>query len=383
MRSTARVLQFIEICKKSLPSAVALPIELISRANTLWLLQSQKDTFATEISDIKKNRSLPKSSNVRKLTPYLDQDGLLRAEGRISETTNVPDTIKNPIILSGNHTFVKLIIKKYHVKFHHGNNDTVINEIRQKLWVTKLRATLKSVVNNCQFCRVKRALPQQPRMGNLPRARLAHHHRPFSYCGMDYFGPMTVTIGRRHEKRWGVLFTCLTTRAVHIELAASLSTDSAIMALRRMTARRGQPLEIYSDNGTNLRGAATELRAAIRNMNEPELYDHAANIGVTWKFIPPAAPHMGGSWERLVQSIKRALKVTLTSQSPKEEVLLTLMAEAEYTVNCRPLTHIPVSVTDPEALTPNHFLLGSSVGNPCAGKFDQGSLCSRKQWQCA
>ena len=144
---------------------------------------------------------------------------------------------KRPILLDGGHPLARLLIKEYHTKFYHGSHETVVNEIRQKYWVTKLRASVKAVVSKCQLCRLRRARPLPPRLGDLPDGRLAHHQRPFSFCGVDYFGPMTVTVGKRSEKRWGVLFTCLTTRAVHLELAPSLTADSTIMAMRRMTDR--------------------------------------------------------------------------------------------------------------------------------------------------
>jgi len=198
---------------------------------------------------------------------------------------------------------------------------------------------------------------------------------------MDYFGPLSVTIGRRHEKRYGVLFTCLSTRAVHIEIAASLSTDSTIMAIRRMIGRRGCPQQLHSDNGTNLRGADTELRKALMELDQQRITQEMTSRGIDWKFIPPSAPHMGGAWERLVRSVKVALGSTLNERSPKEEVLQTLFVEAEYIVNSRPLTHVSLDPDDLEALTPNHFLLGSSSGNVVPGVFTDSDLHLRKLWR--
>jgi transposase InsO family protein len=139
--------------------------------------------------------------------------------------------------------------------------------------------------------------------------------------GVDYFGPFDVTIGRRREKRYGALFTCMTTRAVHIEVAASLTTDSAIMAIRRMIARRGNPRSIVSDNGTNFHGADNELRKAFEAMDKDKIIDTMAQVGIEWKFNPPSAPHMGGAWESLVKSIKTALHSTLKDRAPKDEVV--------------------------------------------------------------
>ena len=132
----------------------------------------------------------------------------------------------------------------------------------------KIRASVKAVVvNHCFVCKILRAKPSKPQLGLLPEARLFYHKRAFTCCGIDYFGPMEVTVGRHTEKRWGVLFMCLTSRAIHIELASSLSADSTIMALRRIAARRGHPSVIYSDNETNLRGACAELRQELKRLD--------------------------------------------------------------------------------------------------------------------
>lgn len=214
-------------------------------------------------------------------------------------------------------------------------------------------------------------------MGDLPRARLAHHHRAFTFTGVDYFGPLQVKIGRRREKRWVALFTCLTSRALHLEVVYSLSADAAIMCLRRFIAKRGTPSQIYSDNGTSFVGANRQLRALY---NEA-VADYAANEKIEWIFIPPSAPFMGGAWERLVKSVKLALKVTLRERAPTDEVLATLLAEAEALVNARPLTHVSPDAADPEALTPSHLLLGSSSGRPIPAQLSDSDLCSRSGWR--
>ncbi|GBP12683.1 hypothetical protein EVAR_10327_1 [Eumeta japonica] len=217
-------------------------------------------------------------------------------------------------------------------------------------------------------------------MADLPEERLAFRQRPFTHTGVDYFGPMEVTVGRRREKRWAALFICLTTRAVHMEVASSLSVDSMIMALRRFIARRGQPDTLYSDHGTNFVGAAADLARAHLEIQE-RMSDEATTRAIRWLRIPPHAPHVGGSWERLVRSIKVALSATLHTRAPRDEILHTLLLEVEFVVNSRPLTHISVLPSDPTALTPNHFLLGSAAGRWQPGHFNTSEECSRKQWR--
>ncbi|XP_026325448.1 uncharacterized protein LOC113234358 [Hyposmocoma kahamanoa] len=222
-----------------------------------------------------------------------------------------------------------------------------------------------------------RATPPQPSTGNHPPSRLAHHQRPFTYTGLDFFGPLQVTVGRTRQKRYGAIFTCLTTRAVHVEVAGDLSTDSAIMALRRFISRRGCPTELWSDQGTNLRGADAELQRAVLEA----IQEDASIRFIKWRYIPPSAPFMGGAWERLVRSIKTALYTVLHERAPKEEVLHTLLVEAEHTLNSRPLTHVSTAPEDENPLTPNHFLLGGPSRVPLPGAFTDTDIDGRKIWR--
>ena len=180
---------------------------------------------------------------------------------------------------------------------------------------------MKAVWNACQHCRNQRAQPYIPPMAQLPPDRTEGFVAPFTNTGVDYFGPFQVTIGRTKEKRYGVLFTCLAIRAVHLEIAHSLSTDSMIMALRRMMARRGKPKKILSDDGTNFIGARRILAEAWAELDQDEIQQRTSAERIEWEFIPSGSPHMGGAWERLVRSVKTALEAIMTEQAPKEEVL--------------------------------------------------------------
>lgn len=215
---------------------------------------------------------------------------------------------KYPIILPRHHRVTHLLIDYYHllIDYHrlylHTNHDTVMNELRQRFSIPQLRAFIKQIRKCCQKCKNIAARPTNPEMAPLPYSRTNVVKRPFTYCGVDYFGPLEVTVGRRVEKRWGVLFTCLMVRAIHIEVAHTFSTDSFIMALRCFIARRGCPLEIYSDNGTNLKGTDNEISRLIQNNLCHEYVSQFAQI--KWYFNPPHAPHMGGAWERLIRCVK-------------------------------------------------------------------------------
>lgn len=372
VRTAARVLAFVDICRRK---ATKMEYQHIEKAERELMRQAQRESFGEDIKRMESDRPLAKSSRLFKLDPVLE-GGILRVRGRI-EAASVPLEAKRPIILDGRHHLTKLLVLREHCAAGHANRERVTNDLRQRYWIIHLRPTVRAIQKNCTLCKVRRGKPQPPATGDLPRARLDPFHRPFTNCGVDYFGPMIIKTGRRREKRWGALFTCLTTRAVHIELVSSLSTDSALMALRRMAARRGWPRLMYSDNATNFHGADQELKTAYEEWKSA-LRDEGLLHRMEWRYIPPGAPNQGGVWERLVRSVKSALNATLREKEPTEEVLRTLLIEAEFSINSRPLTHVSVSPFDPEAITPNHFLLGSSMGLPTTGPCDEAD---RRTWR--
>lgn len=220
-------------------------------------------------------------------------------------------------------------------------------------------------------------------MSALPAFRLAVGRPVFTNTGVDYFGPMMVKRGRSLEKQWGCLFTCLTSRAVHLELAGSLSTDTFILALRRFIARRGTPKCIVSDNGTNFVGASTELKECLKSWNQEQIQDDLLQRGIEWKFNPPLAPHFGGAWERMIRSVKTILRAILGNQCVHLDTLNTLLVEIESIFNSRPLTSVSDHPDDLEPITPNHFLLGRANYNYPPGIFTNSDLCSGKRWRLA
>jgi len=387
IRTMGWVLRFIRNCKARVGVQEMAKGELSveeSRVAEIWCLKgAQSQSFPNEVRVLTMGKDISKRSSIRGLSPYLGDDGLLRIRGRLEEARNIGAEVKNPVILNGKHELSKLLIDYYHVQAAHQGQEFVVNEIRQRYWITGIRNAVRSAWSRCLVCEFRRVSPRIPEMGNLPEVRLTDRVRPFTYTGVDCFGPMEVKIGRRREKRYGIIFTCMTVRAIHIELLENMSTDSTILAFRRFIARRGCPQEMWSDCGTNFRGMNSELSRLWASLDQERLKTVMGLKGINWRFNPPRAPHMGGVWERLIRSVKTALTVTLKEKAPKQETLLTLLAEAENIVNSRPLTHVSIDPSDPEALTPNHFILGSSGSSPTWGKFSDKDLCLKKQWRIA
>ena len=358
------VLKFLkQTFKKSANSDIFKMMENLNSVidAEIFLFRACQEEFADEIAALKSdNGNVHRKSPIYKLSPYLDEYGVIRMNGRIDAANNISYDMKRPIILPRHHSITSLIIDFYHRKFHHHLNEVVVNEMRQKFFIYGLRSLVRSTARKCQRCQNHRAAPIAPEMGLLPFERTTSFTRPFSFTGVDYFGPIEVEVGRRREKRWGVLFTCLTLRAVHLELASSLSTDCFLLILKQFIARRGTPIRIWSDNATNFRGASRILMNEIENIATEEI--ERKHPQIEWAFIPPGSPHMGGAWERLVRSVKSILMDIVPKTSIREDVLRAAFADIEFILNSRPLTYVPLESPDCEALTPNHFILGTSNG---------------------
>ena len=218
-------------------------------------------------------------------------------------------------------------------------------------------------------------------MVELPKERVTPGDPPFMYVGIDCFGPLEVKQGRSHVNRYGCLFTCLTMRALHIEIFHLLSAGSMINAIRRFISVQGCPKEIPSDNGTNFARADKELRNAVEQWDHHKISNFCVQREIKWKYNPPAASHMGGVWERMVQTTKRVLKSLLKEQIVTDEVLATVMAEAVNIVNSRPLTRNSDSDLDDRPLTPNHLLHLRPTPSLPPGLFVKEDLHCRPVWR--
>ena len=218
-------------------------------------------------------------------------------------------------------------------------------------------------------------------MADLPEHRVTPDKPPFTYVGVDYFGPFLVKRARSLVKRYGVLFTCLAVRAVHIEIAHSLDTSSFLHALRRFIARRGQPNVIRSDNETNLVSGQREIQTAIKDWNQDKIQDFLTQRHITWIFNPPMGSHQGGVWERCIRTVRKILSALLKQQTVDDECLHTFMCEVESIMNGRPLTKVSDDPNDLETLTSNHLLLLRPGPSLPPGVFDESDMYTKRRWR--
>ncbi|XP_056588276.1 uncharacterized protein LOC130408847 [Triplophysa dalaica] len=337
----------------------------------------QKIRFPEELANLKKGECVRKTSHLYKLNPILDGD-LIRIGGRLSRAAMPVEAI-HPVILAKDQHVSTLILRHVHQETGHGGRNHMLSHLRQKYWVPGACAAIRKVLTKCVICRRLSASPGHQKMADLPQNRITPYEPPFSRVGLDCFGPFEVKRGRAVVKRYGLIFTCLAMRAIHLEVLSSLDTDSFINGFRRFVARRGQVLEICSDNGTNFVGAERELRKAIENLNHNLINDVLLLKSVKWVFNPPAASHHGGAWERLIRSVRKVLNSILKTQTLDEESLVTVFCEA--IVNGRPLTKASTDPQDLEALTPNHLLLLKSQPLLPPGLFEKEDVYACRRWK--
>jgi len=356
-------------------------------ASNLIIKMLQKEVYASEINQLLgEKQSIPKSSSISKLNPFLN-DGILRVGGRL-QNSDLPFSEKHPIILPKSHHVTIKIIEWCHQLVGHGGRNNTLNRIRQKgFWIVNGNSLTRNVISKCIKCRKLFGPVGQQKMGNLPSDR-TESNPPFTNCGVDMFGPFTIKERRSVLKRYACLFTCLNSRAVHIEITTAMSTDSFILALRRFIGRRGNVRLMRSDNGTNFVGADNELSKSLKEMDNTRIKNFLLNHNadwIVWQKNPPLASHMGGVWERQIRSARRILTALLDEHKEllNEESLRTVMVETEAIINSRPLTVETINDSDSSLpLSPSNLLtMKSDVILPPPGIFESPDKYSRKQWR--
>lgn len=291
------------------------------------------------------------------LAPEFDEaTGIIRVGGRLRLADSLELDAIHLIVLDPGHPVTKLLIKETDQRLR-TQDERVLAELRRQYWVLRGREAIRKHQHTCRDCQFWSAKPQTPQMTDLPSSRLQLYKPPFYSTGVDCFGPLTVKVGRRQVKRWGVLYKCMTSRCVNLDLLEQLDTDAFLLSLRRFIARRGKPMELLCDNGTNFIGGDRGLRETFNAM-APKLQEQLAEQRIRFRFNPASAPHFGGTWECEVKSVKSALRVILREQSVPEAVLQTLLVEVKGILNSKPLGYISFDVTDLDPVTPNLLLMG-------------------------
>ena len=388
-RIIALCFRFIHNCRN--PPAKRLRGFLTSEelriASVSILKKVQLSYFCVEISCLKSNKELSAHSKILPLTPFLDNEGLLRVGGRL-KNANIPESQKFPILLPKKCHITNLIIMHYHINYLHAAQELLLSILRMQFWILSGRSEVRKIIHRCLPCVKNRGKTASQLMANLPSTRV-QPSRPFTVTGIDYAGPFIIKSrsgrGVKSLKCYISIFVCFSTKAIHLELVSDLSTATFLAALKRFIARRGKPSKIVSDCATNFKKASKELKEVYTFASKIEKSDKVnnfiANEGIIWTFNPPAAPHFGGIWESNIKCVKFHLKRVIGSTMLTYEEFITLLCQVEACLNSRPICAMSSDPNDYQALTPGHFLIGTPLVAIPERDLSEISMSKLKRWQ--
>ena len=376
LKATAWWLRFVQwLRSRREKMAQPLSSDEIKVAEQVLVKHVQVSSFHKEIDCLLQGRPVSQSSSLLSLDPRL-MDGLLVVGGRLRHA-DISYRSRHPIILPKRHPFSRLVMLSVHNRAHLGAEWTLCL-LRRKFWIPSARNELRHIRNQCVSCRRMYGTPKAQFMADLPADRCNLSSVAFQHVGVDLFGPLYVSQRRSTVKRYGCVFTCMATRALHIEVLHSLDTDSFINGFRRFCARRGHPDTVRSDRGTNLVGAHAELSGELKALDAGKVVRAARKEGIDWSFNTPTASHHGGVWERMIRTIRKVLMAVIPVSSLTDEVLVTVMCEVENLINSRPLTRVSSDSDDLDPLTPNHVLVFQGNQPPAWRDFSPGEVLRRK-----
>ncbi len=330
---------------------------------------------------------LPKSHALSKSTVVLSRYGHLLVNSRVRDPHS-PTSPRQLTPLNAKSMLTKLLVRTLHITYSHAGISALASILSSSFYIPNLRNLLKLISRSCSSCQRAYALPLQQRMGMLPSYRTTPAP-PFDNTGVDFAGPFVIRQGYTRKptliKTYAAVFVCMCTKAVHLELCTSLSTDDFLATLQRFVARRGCPSHIYSDNGTNFLGAREEIRE-LQKLTESvstrqAVFNFANSNAIEWHNIHPRAPHFGGLWEAAVKSMKTLLRKNLKPHALQYEELYTLLTDIEAILNSRPLAPLHSDdVAEGTYLTAGHFLVGRPLKAAPTPRPPTGKISSLRRW---
>ena len=325
--------------------------ELIN-AKTVAIRIMQRESFPRQLAVLRGGKSVNKGP-LKRLNLYLDDNDIIRCRHRLD---NLPGNETHPILAHGVHPFTIGYIRCKHVHVNCSSRQHTLHSIKKEIEGPRLTATIKKVVWDCDLCRVLRARPYAyPQQPPLPRERLLCQ-RPFAVCGIDYSGPHYVKQGRASLKVWIALFTCMVSRAIHLEIVPDLTSKTFLQVLQTMSWKKSPPKVLLSDNATCFVGANKILKEMSQ---QNETVTGLATKGIEWNFTPARAPWFGAVYERLIGVLKRELTKLVGQTALTYHELSHTLAQIEGVINNRPL----VQVGDMEVITPMNILTGRNDNN--------------------
>lgn len=363
---TGWIRRFIHNTRHSSDKKLSVVLSPEERKQSLlfWIRYIQGIYFQSVFTNLREGRCKLKGA-VARLNPFIDSEGLIRVGGRLRHS-NLSYGTRHPLLLPKESHLGKLIIVDRHEKNAHAGLNTLLAILHREFWILSARRAIRNVIFRCIPCYRLKAAMVQPQMGDLPPDRITAA-RPFSGVGTDFAGPFSIKVSSLRNakvvKAYLCVFVCLVTKAVHLEVVSSLSTEAFIACLSRFVSRRGLPSLIRSDCGTNFKGSDRYLSEVYTFLvdNQVAIDSSLSRRGIKWQFSPPAYPSWGGIFEAVVKVAKTHLRRVIGETVLTFEELSTVFCKIEAVLNSRPLCPVSSDPNDLEVLTPGHFLIGGPL----------------------
>ena len=341
LRVTAYVVRFAIRSEIQADGIEVTPDEM-EQAKNLWI-RSEQRRYAYD----NKQTFVKTSSNLN----FFLEDDVIRCRGRLKFADLTYNT-KYPVFLPPSSPLTKLVILDCHDAVFHQRVTATLTQLRNDYWVPTGRRMVRNVIRPCNLCKLFDGLPYGPTTPpDLPDFRV-HLAPPFTNVGTDHTGPLYVKdiynrSGNLH-KCYIAIFSCCSTRMLHLELQPNLEAPATIRGMQRTFSRVGTPNLILSDNHKTYKSKSVKT--------------FAGRYFIKWKHILERTPHWGGFYERMNSIIKKALKKSLKNAKLTYEELETIIIKIEMVINSRPLTYLQ----DDEVLepvTPSHLMYGRRIMN--------------------
>ena len=357
---------------------IKITVESLKKAEIFWLREVNQQTV--KLFDAGKYVSL------RPSLVWHEQGNFAQVvtSGRVGVALKVGYDLEKLPILDYHHPYVKLLLKDFHDEEHAGD-DKVVWKSRTRFWIPHARKLVRAIRKSCITCRVMVKKLAGQIMAPLPEERVLPSP-PWKNVGVDLFGPFEcrdVVKKRMKVKVWGIIFTCLVTRASHLDVCSTYGTDSVLQALRRFISVRGAPHQIMSDHGSQMVSCSKEVAFLVELVSWDVVEGWCASNGIVWKLVPPQAQHMNGCSEALVRVTKRVLSQRLDGVILTFEELQTVLFEVANVLNSRPLGVYARPGDDPLGggpITPNHLLMGRATNQIPQFKYTNVNLTKRVQF---
>ena len=341
----------------------------------------QADAFPEVLKAVQANTALPNKSRLSDFDPFLDDNGLLRAGGRLSAAEHLPYDQRHPILLPSTHELLaKLIVFVHECNAHIGYN-WVHQYLRRRFWILRGKHSVRKYITRCVRCKRYSGSLMSQKIAPLPDIRLEPTVTPFKNVALDAMGPLNIQFdyGSTPETRkvWVLVLTCPTTRAINLETLPKLTTEAFITCMRRHIAEWGMPSTVRLDNFRSHISMSKELTALFDGAWPKDLREKSHMYGIKWSWSQPLQPSTNGVVEICVKLAKEAIKKTVHRDTISYEDLITLLREARRVINSRPLIALSDGELDAEGpLTPNHLIYGHPISclpfleEQCRGKMN-------------